>query len=77
MARIDKGTTVTLTPFVQQAGNTTSLLNSINSIFLHGSMSPALEQAATDAVNAASTPMAKTQAALYVVLTSDEYQIIH
>jgi uncharacterized protein (DUF1800 family) len=74
---IDKGTTVNLTPFVQQAITGTSLLNYINAIFLHGSMSPALEQAATDAINAASTPTAKTQAALYVVLTSGEYQIIH
>lgn len=74
---IDKGTTVNLAPFVQQAGTTTSLLNYISSIFLHGSMSSALEQAATDAVDAASTPTAKAQAALYVVLTSNEYQIIH
>ncbi len=74
---IDKGTTVNLTPFVQQAGASTSLLATINSIFLHGAMSPALEQAATDAVNAASTPTAKAQAALYVVLTSGEYQVIH
>jgi len=75
--QIDKGTTVNLTPFVQQAGNTSSLLSYIGSIFLHGSMSPALTQAATDAANAATTPLAKTQAALYVVLTSAEYQIIH
>ncbi len=75
--RIDKGTTVDLTPFAQQAGNTASLLSSINSVFLHGSMSPALEQAATDAANAVSTPTAKAQAALYAVLTSNEYQIIH
>ena len=74
---IDKVTTVNLTPFVQQAGSTTSLLNIINSTFLHGSMSSALEEAATDAVDAAPTPMAKAQAALYVVLTSGEYQIIH
>ncbi len=74
---LDKGTAVNLAPFVQQAGSTASLLNYISSIFLHGSMSPALEQAATDAVDAASTPTAKTQAALYVVLTSNEYQIIH
>jgi hypothetical protein len=40
-------------------------------------MSPALEQAATDAVDGATTPLAKAQAALYVVLTSGEYQIIH
>ncbi len=74
---IDKGTTVDLSPFVEQAGSTTSLLNTISSVFLHGSMSQALEQAATDAVNAASTPTAKAQAALYIVLTSNEYQIIH
>jgi len=75
--QIDKGTTVNLTPFVQQAGNTSSLLSYISSIFLHGSMSQALAHAATDAVNAVTTPLAKAQAALYVVLTSGEYQIIH
>lgn len=74
---IDKGTKVDLSPFVQQATSTTSLLNYISSIFLDASMSPALEQAATNSVNAATTPTAKAQAALYVVLTSGEYQIIH
>ena len=39
-------------------------------------MSSNLTQAATDAANAASTPAAKAQAALYVVLTSSEYQVI-
>ena len=74
---IDPGTTVDLTPFLQQAGSSTSLLNYIGSLFLHGTMSSALEQAATEAMNAAPTPTAKTKAALYVVLTSGEYQIIH
>jgi uncharacterized protein (DUF1800 family) len=74
---IDKATTVNLTPFRQQTGNTTSLLNYISSVFLHASMSTSLEQSATDAANAASTPTAKAQAALYVILTSAEYQIIH
>ena len=74
---IDKGTRVNLTPFLQQAGNTASLLSVISGVFLHGWMSTALQQAATEAVNGAVTPLAKTQAALYVVLTSDEYQIIH
>jgi uncharacterized protein (DUF1800 family) len=74
---IDKGTTVDLSPFVQQAESTTSLLNTISSVFLHRSMSQTLEQEATDAVNAASTATAKAQAALYIVLTSNEYQIIH
>jgi len=74
--KIDAGTTVNLAPFVSQAGNTTNLLNYISSVFLHGGMSAALEQAAAGAVNAATTPTAKAQAALYVVLTSGEYQII-
>jgi uncharacterized protein (DUF1800 family) len=75
--KIDGSTTVDLSPFVSQAGNTANLLSYISSVFLHGGMSAALEQAATSAVNAATTPTAKAQAALYVVLTSGgEYQVI-
>jgi hypothetical protein len=74
--KIDGGTTVDLTPFVSQAGSATNLLNYVSSVFLHGGMSAALQQAATTAVNAATTPTAKAQAALYVVLTSGEYQVI-
>jgi len=74
--KIDKSTTVNLAPFVQLAGDTGRLLNYVSSTFLHGSMSNALNQAATDAVNAAATPTAKAQAALYIVLTSGEYQIV-
>jgi uncharacterized protein (DUF1800 family) len=73
---IDQGTTVDLTPFVQQASNVDSLLDYISYVFLHHSMSSNLTQAATDAVNAAATPLAKAQAALYIVLTSAEYQVI-
>jgi uncharacterized protein (DUF1800 family) len=76
--QIDKGgTTVNLDPFVQRADTTNILLSYISSIFLHGSMSPGLTQAATDAIDAAATPLAKAQAALYVVLTSAEYQVMH
>jgi uncharacterized protein (DUF1800 family) len=70
------GVKVNLAPFVALAGNTTNLLNYISEVFLHSSMSSALEVAATDAVNAASGATAKAQAALYVVLTSSEYQVI-
>jgi hypothetical protein len=70
------GFKVSLAPFVAQAGDTATLLNYIASIFLHGQMPSALEEAATTAVNAETTPTAKAQAALYVVLTSGSYQII-
>jgi uncharacterized protein (DUF1800 family) len=74
--KLDSSTTVDLTPFVGQAGNTTSLLDYIGSVFLHDGMSTALQQAATSAVSAATTPTAKAQAALYVVLTSSEYGVV-
>jgi uncharacterized protein (DUF1800 family) len=70
------GFKINLTPFVNLATDDTNLLNLINSVFLHGGMSSALTAAATAAINAATTPTAKAQAGLYVVLTSGEYQII-
>jgi nitrogen fixation/metabolism regulation signal transduction histidine kinase len=57
------------------------LINYISQVFLHSSMSASLQQAVTDAVNAAAEASggnaeAMAQAGLYVVLTSGEYQII-
>jgi uncharacterized protein (DUF1800 family) len=70
------GIKVNLSSFTALAGNTSQLLDSIASVFLHGAMSTQLETAATSAVNAQSTALAKAQAALYMVLTSSEYQVI-
>ena len=70
------GVTVDLSAFVALAGDTTKLLDYINYVFLHSSMSSQLQSAATAAVDAAPTAQAKAQAALYVVLTSSEYQVI-
>jgi hypothetical protein len=39
-------------------------------------MSARLRQAAADAASAAASPAAKAQAALYIVLTSSEYQVV-
>jgi uncharacterized protein (DUF1800 family) len=73
---LDKGTKVNLAPFAQQASTIDSLADYVSYVFLHHSMSSNLKQAVTDAVNAAATPMAQAQAALYVALTSAEYQVI-
>jgi len=73
---LDKSTRVDLAPFVSQAEEPGPLLDYISSIFLHGYMPAALEQAGTDAINAATSAKSKAQAALYVVLTSADYQII-
>ena len=74
---LDKYVTLSLTPFIQQAGDVNSLLSYIGSVFLHGTMSSNLQAAATSAANAQSTATAKAQAALYAVLTSGEYLVIH
>jgi len=74
---LDKGTKVSLAPFVSAASaGTSTLLQYISYVFLHSSMSAALQQQATDAVNAVTTPTQKAQAALYLVLALGEYQVI-
>jgi uncharacterized protein (DUF1800 family) len=76
--RLDKDTTVDLSPFTSRAGNVSNLVDYLSSVFLHSSMSPALAAAASDAANAAGTSVtARAQAALYITLTSGEYQVIH
>ena len=75
--KLDSSTTVDLTPFQQAAGDDSTLLDAVGYAFLDHSMSSALQQAAAGAADAAATPLAKAQAALYVVLTSSEYQIVH
>jgi len=69
-------TTVSLAPFVQNATSTEAMLDYISYVFLHHTMSAVLAQQATDAANAAKSTAAQVKAALYVVLTSGEYQII-
>lgn len=75
-ATVDGTTTVSLAPFVQTATSTESLVDYISYVFLHHSMSPVLTQQVTDAANAAKGTAAQVKAALYVALTSGEYQII-
>jgi uncharacterized protein (DUF1800 family) len=74
---LDKTTTMNMTPFVNEAGSMSNMVNYIGYVFLHSGMSSALTQAATTAANAQSTALTKAQAALYVVLTSNEYQVIN
>jgi len=74
--KIDAGTTLNLSTFAQYGGNTSELIDYVSYVFLHHNMSTVLQQQATDAANAAAAGTARVQAALYVVLTSNEYQVI-
>jgi hypothetical protein len=73
---LDKSTKVDLSPFEKYQGNLSGLLDYISYVFLHSGMSTGLAQAATSAASAVTTPTAEAQAALYIVLTSSEYQVM-
>jgi uncharacterized protein (DUF1800 family) len=74
---LSAGVTLNLQPFINLSGNMTSMLNYIAYVFLDSQMSSELQTQAMAAANAQSTATAKTQAALYTLLTSSEYQVIH
>jgi uncharacterized protein (DUF1800 family) len=73
---LDKAVKLDFTPFLDFASDTNGLLDFIDYLFLHHSMSSNLRAAAMSAAGAVNTPLARVQAALYVVLTSSEYQVI-
>ena len=71
----DRSTTIDLTPFSEVASDIPELLDLIGSVFMHRSMSQDLYQAAFSAASR-SQGLTRVKAALYVVLTSSEYQIL-
>jgi uncharacterized protein (DUF1800 family) len=74
---LDSITTIDLYPFVSIATSIPNLLSVISADFFHGNMSASLYNEANIAASAQTTAKAKAQAALYVTLTSGEYQVIH
>jgi hypothetical protein len=76
--KLDASTTFDISAFVTAAGTSTAALTTaINSQFFHGMMSQALQAAITSGIVGQTTATTKAQAALYVALTSSEFQIIH
>lgn len=73
---LDKSTTVDLTPFVNYGNDVNSLLAYASYVFLHHNMPPGLFEQAAAAAGAATSPTARAQAVLYLVLTSSDYQVI-
>jgi len=72
---LDKSTTIDLTPFLPSGSDVSSMVDYISYVFLHDAISNDLREAAISAASAATGAKAQAQAALYVVLTSSEYQI--
>jgi len=76
--KLDANTLFDISAFVTAAGNSTAALETaINNQFFHGQMTTALQTAITNGIVGMTTPTTKAQAALYIALTSGEFQIIH
>lgn len=76
-AQLDAGTKFDISTFTASATNNTSLINLISSVFFHNDMSTTLQTAISQALLPLTAASDKAKAALYVALTSGEYQIIH
>lgn len=73
---LDKSTTVNLTPFVSHGTEVSALIGYASYVFLHNTVPPALYEQAAAAAGAVTSPLARAQAILYLVLTSSDYQVI-
>ncbi len=69
--------TVNFSNYDAYANDPATLVYQLNALFLHGTMSPDMQQTIINAVNVipASTPHARVQQALYLVLSSMQYQV--
>ncbi len=75
---IGTGTTVSFTTFTNLAGNPGQLVDALNALLLHGTMSATTRTAILTAVNAVPTGtnqnLQRAQAAIYLIASSSQYQ---
>jgi uncharacterized protein (DUF1800 family) len=71
------GTQLNLSAWQTDAADSATLINTINQLFFHGAMPADMQSVLTQTVNAipSSNPLARAQAALYLALSSGQYQV--
>ena len=71
------GTSIDLSPFDSLAANPDQLLDALNNLLLHGSMSAEMRQNIKTAVTAvaATNPRLRVRTAVYLIATSSQYQV--
>ena len=75
--KLDAGTVFNLSNYVALGGDATKLLPAINQQFFHDAMSPALANAIVQGMSNVTSASDKAKAALYIALSSAEFQIVH
>ena len=74
------GTVINFTEWQNMASNTTALLNELDRLLMHGSMSSAMRTRITTVIDAlpnvtAADRLKRAQWAIYLVATSSQYQV--
>jgi hypothetical protein len=71
------GTSIDLAPWQPLAGDPINLVNTLNTLMMHGSMSPAMRKSIASAVVAvaATNPLKRVRTAVYLIGTSSQYQV--
>jgi uncharacterized protein (DUF1800 family) len=76
---ISGDTTVDYSAWAQQASNPSAMLDSLNTLMLHGTMSSDMKTSILTAMQGvyggSTNPMGQAQAAIYLIATSSQYQI--
>jgi uncharacterized protein (DUF1800 family) len=75
--RFDAGTTFNISAYTAAASSPSDLIALINTVFFHNAIPDSVKTAVTQAINPLAAASDKAKAALYIALTSSEYQIIH
>jgi len=57
------------------AGSATALVDKLDALLLHGTMSAAMRSGLASAINASSDPLTRAKNAYYLVITSSDYQV--
>jgi hypothetical protein len=71
------GTQVPLTALVALASDPTALVNELDRLMMHGTMSPGMKTSIINAVSSvsAANPLSRARMAVYLVASSSQYQI--
>jgi uncharacterized protein (DUF1800 family) len=75
--KLDAGTTFDISEFVTAAASAANLKTLISNRFFHGTMSASVQTAIDTALTGLTAASDKAKAALYIALTSSEFQVIH
>ncbi len=75
--QFDAGTKFNISSFVSAGSKSATLIELINQVFFHEDMSGSLRNEIERSLAPLTAPADKARAALYVALTSGEYQIVH